>query len=125
MNYPEDLKYAPNHEWVRTEGTTVRVGISDFAQDALGDVVYVELPELGATVAAGDVFSEIESTKSTSDIYAPVSGTVTDVNSALEDAPELVNSDPYGQGWLAVIEVSNPSDLDELKDATAYAAGLG
>jgi len=125
MNYPEDLKYAPNHEWVRTEGTTVRVGISDFAQDALGDVVYVELPELGATVAAGDVFSEIESTKSTSDIYAPVSGTVTDVNSALEDAPELVNSDPYGQGWLAVIEFSNPSDLDELKDATAYAAGLG
>lgn len=125
MNYPDDLKYASNHEWVRTEGSNARMGISDFAQDALGDVVYVELPELGATVTAGDVFSEVESTKSTSDVYAPVSGTVVEVNTTLEDTPELVNSDPYGAGWFAVIEMSDASELDALKDAATYEASLG
>jgi glycine cleavage system H protein len=124
MNYPEDLSYASNHEWVRTEGGNARMGISDFAQDALGDVVYVELPELGATVAAGDVFAEVESTKSTSDVYAPVSGTIMEVNSALEDTPELVNSDPYGEGWFAVIEMNDPGELEALKDAAAYKASV-
>ncbi|MDA2978363.1 MAG: glycine cleavage system protein GcvH [Actinomycetota bacterium] len=120
MNYPEDLKYAPNHEWVRRDGNTIRMGISDFAQDALGDVVYVELPEAGATATAGEAFSEVESTKSVSDVYAPASGTITAVNHALEDTPELVNSDPYGDGWFAEIEMSDPSELDALKDAAAY-----
>lgn len=124
MNYPDDLKYADNHEWVRTEDGNARMGISDFAQDALGDVVYVELPELGATVSAGEVFAEVESTKSTSDVYAPVSGKVVEVNSVLEDTPELVNSDPYGEGWFAVIEMSDASEVASLKDAAAYSAGL-
>ncbi len=120
MNHPEDLKYAPNHEWVRTDGNTIRMGISDFAQDALGDVVYVELPEVGSTVTAGQAFAEVESTKSVSDVYAPVAGTVTAVNRALDDAPELVNSDPYGEGWFAEIDMSNPADLDSLMDKAAY-----
>jgi glycine cleavage system H protein len=125
MNYPDDLRYAANHEWVRTSGNTVRMGISDFAQDALGDVVYVELPEAGATVSAGEPIAEVESTKSTSDVYAPVSGTVVRVNHALDDAPELVNTDPYGDGWFAEIEMSDPTDLEALKDAATYAADLG
>ena len=124
MNHPDDLKYAPNHEWVRVDGNTIRMGISDFAQDALGDVVYVELPEAGSTVAAGAAFAEVESTKSVSDVYAPVSGTVTTVNHALDDAPELVNTDPYGDGWFAEIEMSDPADLDALMDKTAYEAHI-
>lgn len=125
MNYPDDLKYAPNHEWVRRDGDTIRMGISDFAQDALGDVVYVELPEVGATATAGEAFAEVESTKSVSDVYAPASGTIVAVNHALEDTPELVNSDPYGDGWFAVIELTDASELDTLKDAAAYEAGHG
>lgn len=125
MNYPEDLKYAENHEWARLEADNrVRMGISDYAQDALGDVVYVELPELGAAVTQGEAFSEVESTKSLSDVYAPVSGTIAEVNDALEDHPELVNSDPYGDGWFCVIEVGDPSELDNLMDQAAYAATL-
>ncbi len=124
MNYPADLRYAENHEWVRRDGDTVKMGISDFAQDALGDVVYVELPESGASVTRGDAFSEIESTKSVSDIYAPVSGTVVRVNDALDATPELVNSDPYGEGWICEIEMSDPSELDNLKDAEAYEASV-
>ncbi len=124
MNHPDDLKYARNHEWVRTDGNTIRMGISDFAQDALGDVVYVELPEAGATVAAGAAFAEVESTKSVSDVYAPVSGTVSAINHALVDAPELVNSDPYGEGWFAEIDMSDPSELDSLMDVTAYQAHI-
>ncbi len=120
MNYPDDLKYAPNHEWVRRTGDTARMGISDFAQDALGDIVYVELPEAGATATAGEAFSEVESTKSVSDVYAPVSGTITAVNHALEDNPELVNSDPYGDGWFAEIEMTDPSELEALMDMTTY-----
>lgn len=126
MHYPEDLKYAENHEWSRNEGDgNVRMGISDFAQDALGDVVYVELPETGAVVSQGQAFAEVESTKSVSDVYATVSGTVVETNSSLDDTPELVNTDPYGEGWFVVIAASDLSELNGLKDATAYAASVG
>ncbi len=122
MDYPQDLRYAENHEWVRSDGSAVRMGISDYAQDALGDIVFVELPEVGRVVSAGEAFAEVESTKSVSDVYAPVSGTVIEVNAALEDAPELVNSDPYGEGWFVVIEASDLSELDKLMDVAAYEA---
>jgi glycine cleavage system H protein len=105
VNIPDDLRYSAEHEWVRLDGSTARVGISDFAQDSLGDVVFVQLPEVGATVDAGASIGEVESTKSVSDIYAPVSGTVTAVNEALTTQPELVNSDPYGEGWMFEVEV--------------------
>ena len=125
MQYPDDLKYAENHEWARLEADgKVRMGISDYAQDALGDVVYVELPEVGAAVGQGDAFAEVESTKSVSDVYAVVSGTVVETNAALDDTPELVNGSPYGDGWFVVIEASDPSELDSLKDAAAYEASL-
>lgn len=119
---PDDLKYTADHEWVRiTAGSsTVRVGITDYAQQALGDVVYVALPELGAQVAAGAAFGEVESTKSVSDLCAPVAGTVTARNDALDSAPELVNSAPYSDGWIVEIEPSNPADLDALLDPAAY-----
>ena len=120
MNFPEDLRYAPNHEWSRRDGDTIRMGISDFAQDSLGDVVYVELPKPGLKIAAGEPYAEVESTKSVSDIYAPVSGTVVAVNNALDESPELVNTDPYGEGWFAEIEMSDPSELDALMDLAAY-----
>lgn len=125
MNYPSDLKYAQSHEWARLEGESlVRVGISDFAQDALGDVVFVEVPEVGAEVAAGEPCAEVESTKSVSDVNAPVSGVVMAVNEALEETPELVNSDPYGDGWFALIEATDPSELDNLLAADAYEASV-
>lgn len=124
MNYPDDLRYARNHEWVRTDGTMVRMGISDYAQDALGDVVYVELPKVGTTVERGQAFSEVESTKSVSDVYAPVSGRVVEVNDALDANPELINSDPYGDGWFVVIEASDLGELDDLSNAADYEAGL-
>lgn len=120
MNIPEELRYSTDHEWVRIEGTTVRLGITDFAQDNLGDVVYVQIPELGADVEAAGSFSEVESTKSVSDIYAPISGKIVEVNTALEAQPELLNSDPYGQGWICVIEPSDLSPLDGLLDAAGY-----
>ncbi len=120
MNVPDDLRYSSDHEWIRTDGSRVRVGITDYAQDALGDVVYVDLPEVGATVAAGDSIAEVESTKSVSDIYAPVSGTIAEVNADLADSPERLNEDPYGEGWLFVIEPSE--DADSLLDAAAYQA---
>jgi glycine cleavage system H protein len=120
VNHPDDLKYARNHEWVRVDGDTVRMGISDFAQDALGDVVYVELPEVGRTVASGEAIAEVESTKSVSDVYAPLSGTITAINHALDDTPELVNSDPYGEGWFAEIEMSDASELDAMMDKLTY-----
>jgi len=122
MNVPEDLRYSSDHEWVRAEGDLVRIGITDYAQDALGDVVYVQLPEVGAVVAAGDSFGEVESTKSVSEIYAPVAGTVVEVNHVLDDAPETVNSAPYADGWIAVIQVADAAALDGLLDAPAYAA---
>jgi glycine cleavage system H protein len=120
VNIPDDLRYSAEHEWVRLDGSTARVGISDFAQDSLGDVVFVQLPEVGATVDAGASISEVESTKSVSDIYAPVSGTVTAVNEALTTQPELVNSDPYGEGWMFEVEVSDAGAIDGLMDAAAY-----
>lgn len=120
LDYPEELKYAENHEWVRVDGTLVRMGISDYAQDALGDIVFVELPDVGRNVRAGEAFAEVESTKSVSDVYAPVSGTVVENNTALEDAPELVNSDPYGEGWFVVIDASDLSELDNLMDVATY-----
>ena len=120
MNVPDDLRYSADHEWVRTDGATVRVGITDYAQDALGDVVFVDLPDVGATVAAGDAIAEVESTKSVSDIFAPVSGTIVEVNTDLVDTPERLNEDPYGEGWLFVIETSGAEA--ELLDADAYRA---
>jgi glycine cleavage system H protein len=122
MNVPEDLRYTSDHEWVRVEGDRVRIGITDYAQDALGDVVFVQVPDVGTAVAAGDSFSEVESTKSVSDIYAPVKGTIVEVNAELADAPQRVNEDPYGEGWLCVIEPSDLSALDTLLDAAAYRA---
>jgi len=120
MEYPADLKYAENHEWIRTDGSKVTMGISDYAQDALGDIVFVEVPEVGRAITAGEPIAEIESTKSVSDVYAPVSGTVIEVNAALEDSPELVNSDPFGDGWFVVIEATDLSELDNLMDVDAY-----
>ena len=123
--YPEDLRYTPEHEWVRSGASTVRVGIIDFAQQALGDIVFVTLPEVGAEVTAGEPCGEVESTKSVSEVYAPVTGVVVATNPALDAAPELVNADPYGEGWLVDIDPSDPSPLDDLLDAQAYRAGLG
>ncbi len=120
MNVPEDLRYTEDHEWVRVEGNRVRVGITDYAQDALGDVVFVQLPEPGVAVQAGSSFSEVESTKSVSDVYAPVTGTVVEVNAELTDAPQRLNDDPYGEGWICVIEVPDPSVVSALLDAEAY-----
>jgi glycine cleavage system H protein len=120
MLIPEDLRYSTDHEWVRVEGNRVRVGITDYAQDALGDVVYVEIPEEGATVEVAAKVSEVESTKSVSDIYAPVSGTVVEVNRALDDTPEQLNADPYGSGWICVIEVADPSQVEALLDGDGY-----
>jgi glycine cleavage system H protein len=117
---PDDLQYTAEHEWVRSSGSTVRIGITDFAQAALGDVVFVSLPEIGASVKIGDAFGEVESTKSVSDLYAPVSGIVTGRNDALADSPELVNTDPYGAGWVVEVELSDTSQLADLLDAAAY-----
>ena len=111
MNVPQDLQYSRSHEWVRTEGDTATVGISDHAQDELGDVVFVELPDEGATFNAGDSFGTVESVKAVSDVYAPVGGEVVEVNSSLEDAPEKINDDPYGEGWLVKLRTSGEADL--------------
>ena len=125
MNYPEDRRYAPNHEWAKVEeGSRVRMGISDYAQNELGDVVYVDLPEIGTACTQGDAFAEVESTKSVSDVYAVVSGTVVEVNEALDATPELVNADANGDGWFVVIEATDLSEMDNLVDAAAYEAGL-
>ncbi len=120
MELPDDLRYTPEHEWVRVDGSRARVGITDFAQDALGDVVYVDLPDDGSEVRAGATCAEVESTKSVSEIYAPVSGRIVEVNAALADAPDAVNSDPYGSGWLFVIEMSAPDEVGGLLDAAGY-----
>ena len=120
METQTELRYSTDHEWVRVEESLVRIGITDFAQDALGDVVYVELPEVGAQVAQNASFAEVESTKSVSDIFAPVSGEIAEVNDALEDQPELVNEDPYGDGWICIIQVNSLDELDALMDADGY-----
>jgi glycine cleavage system H protein len=120
MDFPEDLRYSTDHEWVRVEDGKVRVGITDYAQDALGDVVYVEVPEVGAVVDAHAKVSEVESTKSVSDIYAPVSGTVVEVNAELADHPERLNEDPYGEGWICIIELSDAGEVDALMSVASY-----
>ena len=120
MEFPQELRYTEQHEWIRAEGDRVRVGITDFAQDALGDVVYVDVPEVGTEVKAGQAFGEVESTKSVSDVYAPVSGKVVERNGTLSDTPQTVNDDPYGQGWMIVIEPTDRSELEALLDASAY-----
>jgi glycine cleavage system H protein len=122
MNFPEDLRYSADHEWARAEDGRVRIGITDYAQDALGDVVFVELPEVGRAVSPGDSFAEVESTKSVSDIYAPLAGTVVEVNADLAESPERINEDPYGEGWICIIEPSDADGLQAMMDAAAYRA---
>jgi glycine cleavage system H protein len=120
FEYPDDLRYTSEHEWVQTVGDRVRVGITAYAQDALGDIVFVSLPETGGMISAGSSVGEVESTKSVSDIYAPISGTVVERNEALETSPELVNSDPYGQGWMYEVEPSDPTAVEALLTADQY-----
>ena len=122
MNVPDDLRYSKDHEWARLEDGRVRIGITDYAQDALGDVVYVDLPDVGAIVKAGQAFGEVESTKSVSDLFSPVSGTIAMRNPLIEDHPELVNEQPYGEGWLVAIDPSDVSEADALLDAAGYRA---
>lgn len=119
-NTPQELKYSKEHEWVRVDGSKAYIGITDFAQDELGDIVFVELPEAGTTLNVNATFGTVESVKTVSDLFAPVSGKVLEVNAKLEDSPELVNSDPYGEGWMIVIEMSNPAEQNDLLDASAY-----
>ena len=120
MQLPDDLRYSPDHEWVRLENGQLRLGITDYAQDALGDVVYVEIPEMGLTIDASGKVSEVESTKSVSDIYAPVAGTIVAVKDALSDSPERLNDDPYGEGWICVIQPTDPNAVDALLDVDGY-----
>jgi len=122
MNTPEDLRYSSDHEWARRDGNTIRIGITDYAQDALGDVVYLEAPEVGATVAGSDKISEVESTKSVSDIFAPVAGTIIEINPAVVENPQLLNEDPYGEGWICAIELADAADFEALLDAAGYLA---
>jgi glycine cleavage system H protein len=121
-NYPSELKYDKEHEWVRAEGDTAVIGISDFAQDQLGEVVFVDLPEAGTLVVAGDTFGEIESVKSVSDLFSPVTGSVIEVNTALSDAPETVNEDPYGDGWLVKVKMTDAGEADGLMSSDDYEA---
>jgi len=120
MTVPEELRYSSEHEWVRVDGSTARIGITDFAQESLGDVVFVQLPDVGVEIVAGASAAEIESTKSVSDVYVPVSGEVAAVNEALVGAPELINQDPYGEGWILEVSLVTPAELDQLMDAAAY-----
>jgi glycine cleavage system H protein len=122
MDFPEDLKYTKEHEWARLEGQRVVVGITDFAQEELGDIVFVELPEVGIVVEAMGIFGVVESVKAVSDLYAPVGGTVVAVNTSLEDRPELVNHSPYGEGWMIVLEATNITDVQHLLSAPEYRA---
>ena len=122
MGYPDDLRYSKEHEWVRTDDGHATIGITSFAADELGDIVFVELPEAGAALSQFGTFGVVESVKAVSDLYAPVSGTVTEVNEGLRDRPELLNTDPFGEGWIARVELSDPGELDNLMDAEAYTA---
>lgn len=121
---PGELKYSKEHEWIKVEGNQVRVGITDFAQDELGDIVFVELPEVGSVIGLNETFGTVESVKTVSDLFAPVSGKVIAVNEGLSDSPESVNSSPYEDGWMILVEMSNPADLDSLLDAAAYEAHI-
>ena len=121
MAYPDDLRYSKEHEWVRVDGSRATIGITSFAAEELGDIVFVELPEVSTAIKQFATFGVVESVKAVSDLYAPVSGDVAEVNDALRDAPELLNSDPFGEGWIAKVDLADPSELDALMDAAAYA----
>lgn len=125
MNYPDNLRYTKDHEWISLEGDVATIGITDFAQHELGDIVYVDISAVGKNLAAEEVFGTVEAVKTVSDLFLPVAGTVSEVNPALEAKPELVNSDPYGEGWMVKVKVENPEDVAKLMDATAYAALVG
>ncbi|HEV7332075.1 MAG TPA: glycine cleavage system protein GcvH [Flavisolibacter sp.] len=120
MNYPDNLRYTKEHEWIKLEGDTATIGITDFAQKELGDIVYVEVETVGQELAAGDVFGTVEAVKTVSDLFLPVAGTITEVNPTLNNSPELVNSDPYGEGWMVKVKVANPADVETLMDSAAY-----
>lgn len=125
MNFPENLKYTKDHEWLKLEGGTATIGITDFAQRELGDIVYVDIDSVGKSLAAEEVFGTVEAVKTVSDLFLPVAGTVTEVNPALANQPELVNSDPYGDGWMVKVTVNNPTDVEELMNAASYKAIVG
>ncbi len=125
MNTPENLKYTKDHEWIAVEGNIATVGITDYAQQELGDIVYVDINSKGKKMSAEEVFGTVEAVKTVSDLFLPVAGTITELNPALESSPELVNSDPYGQGWMVKIEMDNPDDAAKLMDAAAYASLIG
>ena len=120
LNFPDDIRYAKSHEWARSEGETIKVGITDYAQDQLGDIVFVELPEVGDTLDKGEEFGTVESVKAVSELYMPVGGEVVAINDTLEDAPEKVNNTPYGDGWMLEVKADNPPDMDDLMDNNAY-----
>ena len=122
MAHPDDLRYSKEHEWVRVDGAHATIGITSFAADELGDIVFVELPEVGSSLGQFTTFGVVESVKAVSDLYAPISGEVVEVNEALRDTPEVLNSDPFGVGWIAKVELADPSELDKLMDAAAYTA---
>lgn len=120
MNFPDELKYHKEHTWARIEGSMAVIGITDYAQDSLGDIVYIDLPEIDSEIEANSEFSEIESTKATSSVIAPVSGTITEINDDLEESPEVINEDPYGKGWIVKIEMADPSEASSLLDGSSY-----
>ena len=124
MNFPENLRYTSEHEWIRVEGDEAFVGITDYAQSELGEIVFIDVPTIGETVAQGEVFGSVEAVKTVSDLNMPVTGEVLEINGALDVQPELVNNDPYGEGWIIRIAVKDPAELDNLMDATAYQASL-
>ena len=124
LNFPDDVRYAKSHEWARTEGDKIKVGISDYAQDQLGDIVFVELPEVGDTLGQGEEFGTVESVKAVSELYMPVAGEVVAINDTLEDAPEKVNNTPYGDGWMLEVKADNPAEMDDLMDNNAYVETL-
>jgi len=123
-SYPDDLRYHPEHDWVRLDGDVATLGITWFAQDALGEVVFFDPPEVGSSVTKGEPYAEVESVKAVSDVIAPVSGEIVEVNTALGDAPEAINTDPYGEGWMVRVRVSDPSEAEDLLDAAAYEQSL-
>lgn len=124
MNVPSELKYTSDHEWIRVEGNSATIGITDFAQSELGDIVFVDISTVGKDLKAGDIFGTVEAVKTVSDLFLPVSGTITEVNPELEANPEAVNQDPYGKGWMVKMTLSNPGDADSLMDAAAYSASI-
>jgi glycine cleavage system H protein len=125
MNFPENLKYTKDHEWILIEGNTATIGITDFAQRELGDIVFIDINTKGKQLAAEEIFGTVEAVKTVSDLYLPVAGTITEINPALESAPELVNSDPYGQGWMIKMTIDNPSDAEKLMSANSYKELVG